>query len=153
MDKLSVQFLAFCLLALLAGGLMALQPPVNSRLASQCSHPLQASVISFGTGCVALIILGSLMKIGLPSANDLSSLPPWAWTGGLIGCYMVTVSLLVAPELGATRWIALVLAGQIAVSLYLDHFGLLGFVKQPINWIRVLGLGLVIAGVILVLRK
>jgi hypothetical protein len=36
---------------------------------------------------------------------------------------MVTVSLLVAPRLGATRWIAFELAGQIALSLVLDHFG------------------------------
>lgn len=132
---------------------MALQPPVNARLAGQCTHPLQASVISFGTGCLALIIIGCLLKVGIPNPSQLGQLPIWAWTGGLIGCYMVTVSLLVAPELGATRWIALVLAGQIVISLYLDHFGLLGFDKQPVNWIRILGIGLVVAGVILVLRK
>ena len=37
-------------LALIAGCVMALQPMVNGRLAGQCGHPLQASIISFATG-------------------------------------------------------------------------------------------------------
>ena len=66
---------------------------------------------------------------------------------------MVTVSLLVAPRMGATRWIALVLTGQIALSILLDHFGLIGFSRQPINWPRLLGIACVIAGVLIVMKN
>lgn len=153
MDKAGL-FTAFLgiALALAAGGVMALQPAVNSRLASQCEHPLQASVISFGTGFLALLLLGIALGIGFPSPAKLSTLPAWAWTGGLLGTYMVTVSLLVAPRLGATRWIALVLTGQILLSLVLDHFGLIGFAKQSISWPRLLGVLCVAVGVILVMK-
>lgn len=141
------------ILALGAGCVMALQPAVNGALAACCGHPLQASIISFATGLVALVIVGLCLRVGTPSIEKLGSLPLWAWTGGLIGTYMVTVSLLVAPKLGATRWIALVLSGQIALSLLLDHFGWLGYAHQPVNWLRLLGIGCLLLGIHLVLRN
>lgn len=140
------------LLALGAGGVMALQPAVNGRLASHCSHKLQASVISFGTGFLALLVVGSVMRIGVPTLSQLQSVPWWAWTGGLLGTYMVTVSLLVAPSLGATRWIALVLASQITLSLALDHFGWLGYARTPVNSMRVLGVICLALGAWLVMK-
>ena len=112
MDKSSILWVVLgVVLALGAGCVMAIQPAVNGRLASQCSHPLQASLISFATGFMALLSISILLGTGLPDFSKLSTLPYWAWTGGLLGTYMVTVSLLIAPKLGAVRWIALVLAG------------------------------------------
>ena len=139
-------------LALIAGCVMALQPMVNGRLAGQCGHPLQASIISFGTGLLALLLVGVSMRVGYPVSSKLQTLPIWAWTGGLLGTYMVTVSLLVAPRLGATRWLALVLAGQIALSLVLDHFGA-GYAQHAISPLRLLGVLCVVAGVYLVMRN
>lgn len=141
------------ILALGAGCVMALQPAVNARLAAVCGHPLQASIISFGTGFVALVVLGSIWRVGLPSMEKLESLPLWAWTGGLLGTYMVTVSLLVAPKLGATRWLILVLAAQTVLALILDHFGWLGFTHQPLTTQRFVGIALFIAGACLVLLR
>jgi transporter family-2 protein len=140
------------LLALAAGGVMALQPAVNGRLASQCSHPLQASILSFATGLLALIVVGLCLRVGVPSVDKLQTLPLWAWGGGVLGTYMVTVSLLVAPKLGATRWIALVLTGQIVLSLILDHFGLIGYARQAFSWTRAAGVLFLVVGVLIVMR-
>lgn len=126
------------LLALGAGGVMALQPAVNGRLSEFCSHNLQASVISFAVGLSTLLILGGALQIGFPQPSQLMQVPWWAWTGGVLGAYMVTVSLWIAPALGATRWIALVLAGQVALSLVLDHFGWLGYAQNPLTLRRLL---------------
>lgn len=140
------------LAALAAGCVMALQPAVNARLSNHCSQPLHASWVSFGVGFAALSGILLLLQIGFPQPSKLATAPWWAWLGGLIGIYMVTVSLLVAPQLGATRWIALVLTGQILLSLVLDHFGLIGFAKQSFNGLRLLGVILLLSGVLLVLR-
>lgn len=154
MEKYSVFIATFGVaLALAAGGVMALQPAVNSKLASQCSHPLQASVISFGSGFLALLAVGIFLKIGWPDPARLVQLPWWAWLGGVLGTYMVTVSLLVAPALGATRWIALVLSAQILLSLVLDHFGLLGFAQHSFTWKRLLGIVLLVTGVVVVMKN
>lgn len=153
MEKFSTLIVILSVVSALgAGCVMALQPAVNAKLSSQCEHPLQASLLSFGTGFLALLLLGLALRIGAPSVTKLQTLPAWAWTGGLMGTYMVTVSLLVAPKLGATRWIALVLTGQIALSLVLDHFGLIGYAKQSFSGLRLLGITCVIIGTILVMR-
>ena len=141
------------ILALGAGCAMALQPAANSKLSSQCGHPLQASIISFTTGLLALIVVGMLLRIGIPTSTNLRTLPAWAWGGGLLGTYMVTVSLTIAPTLGATRWIALVLTGQIVLSLFLDHFGLFGYSQHGLSWQRLVGLFCLATGVVIVLRN
>ncbi|GAB5403310.1 MAG: DMT family transporter [Aureliella sp.] len=148
MDKASAVLASLSIvLALGAGCVMALQPAVNGRLSQFCTHNLQASVISFGVGFAALLIIGCVLQIGVPKLGQLSDVPWWGWTGGLLGAYMVTVSLWVAPSLGATRWIALVLAGQITLSLVLDHFGWLGYAQHPLTLRRVLAVGCLVLGV------
>ncbi|QDV27969.1 hypothetical protein Q31a_63620 [Aureliella helgolandensis] len=154
MERFSYIFAALgSLFALGAGAAMALQPAVNAKLREQCNHPLQASVVSFGVGLLALLGLATLLRVGVPSVERLQTLPAWAWTGGLLGTYMVTVSLLVAPAMGATRWIALVLAGQMVVSLVLDHFGWLGYAQHAFTWPRIFGVLCVVLGVLIVMRN
>lgn len=141
------------LLAVMAGFAMAVQPAANATLAARCEHPLQASIISFATGLLALCIVGAVLRIGLPVPSKFSGLPAWAWLGGLLGTYMVTVSLLAAPKLGAANWVALVVAGQLGLSLALDHFGWIGFRPHPLTWPRFLGACCLAVGVFLVLRS
>ena len=54
------------------------------------------------------------------------------------------------PRLGVATTIILMVAGQLLLSVVLDHFGAMGMPKQPISWGRVAGVGLVIAGVLMV---
>lgn len=146
-------FWLFPLLAVVAGFAMAIQPAANSTLAGRCEHPLQASIISFGTGLIALCLVAIVMRVGWPVPNKFAGLPPWAWLGGLLGTYMVTVSLLVAPKLGAANWIALVVAGQLGLSLVMDHYGWIGFRPHPLTWARLVGACCLAIGVFLVLRS
>ena len=140
-------------LAVLAGFAMAVQPAANGTLAQRCEHPLQASIISFATGLLALCLCAAVMRVGWPAPSRLAGLPFWAWTGGLLGTYMVTVSLLAAPKLGAANWIALVVAGQLGLSLVLDHYGWIGFRPHPLTWPRFVGACCLATGVFLVLRS
>ena len=140
-------------LAVVAGFAMAVQPAANGTLAQRCEHPLQASIISFATGLLALCIVAAALRVGWPELGKFSGLTPWAWTGGLLGTYMVTVSLLAAPKLGAANWIALVVAGQLGLSLVLDHYGWIGFKPHPLTWPRLVGACCLAAGVFLVLRS
>lgn len=140
-------------LAVVAGFAMAFQPAANSTLAQRCEHPLQASIISFATGLIALCIVAVVLRVGWPIPTRFSGLAPWAWTGGLMGTYMVTVSLLAAPKLGAANWIGLVVAGQLGLSLVLDHYGWVGFKPHPLTWTRFLGACCLAAGVFMVLRS
>ena len=58
----------------------------------------------------------------------------------------MTVALLTVRTLGASGLTAAVIAGQLAISVVIDRFGLLGLPKQHIAAPRVLGLVLLVVG-------
>ena len=139
-----------CLLALLAGMLIPLQAGINSRLREYLSSPYYATMISVGVSLIAVIAFCVLSRLPLPSQAAISAVPPWAWTGGLVGVVYVFLVLLLAHKLGATALIAGVVAGQMICSLILDQFGLIGFAQHPLNPGRIAGIVLLIAGVALI---
>jgi transporter family-2 protein len=55
--------------------------------------------------------------------------------------------------LGASGLTAVVITGQLVISVVIDRFGLFGIAKQQIGAPRVIGLLLLAAGVVLVVRK
>jgi transporter family-2 protein len=65
----------------------------------------------------------------------------------------VTVALIAVRTLGASGLTAVVITGQLVISVAIDRFGLLGVERQSIGSQRVLGLVLLAVGVVLVVRK
>jgi hypothetical protein len=63
---------------------------------------------------------------------------------------MVTVSLLAGPKMGATLFFAFVVSSQLVIALLLDHYGWMGYQPIPVTSGRLLGIGLLIAGLITV---
>lgn len=137
-------------LALVAGAFMPLQSGVNSTLALQSSGAIWASLISFVVGSVTLFVIVILARHSWPELASLKSAPWWAWTGGLMGAMFVATSAFLAPRLGAATMIALFVAGQLAMSLILDHLGWATFPQHSINLWRVLGVMMLFGGVLLI---
>ena len=73
--------------------------------------------------------------------------------GGLFGAVYVFVALEAVRTLGVSGLTAVVIAGQLTISVVIDRFGLLGVAKQQIGPARIVGLALLAAGVVLVVRK
>jgi transporter family-2 protein len=59
-------------------------------------------------------------------------------------------STLLAPKIGVAKMAALVIAGQVALSLIADHFGWMGLAVREVDPVRAGGGLLVLAGVVLV---
>lgn len=140
----------YLLVCLLAGALMPLQAGVNAQLARWVGHPVTASLISFAVGTLALFAYTAATRPQLPTLTALSSAPWWVWAGGLFGGVFVTAAAAFAPRLGAATFISITIAGQVLVSILLDHFGVVGFAARPVTAPRLLGVLLLIVGVLLV---
>lgn len=145
------------LFALLAGAALALQSIVNSQARARLgTHPLQATLVNFGTGTIVLTVTCAAAALlwpralGWPSWNTIAQAPLWVWTGGLLGILFVTSSVVLTQPLGAALFFVLVIAGQLAGSLVLDEFGLLGARVIPASPGRIAGVFLVFAGAMLV---
>ncbi|MBB3871925.1 DMT family transporter [Brevundimonas mediterranea] len=140
------------LVVVLAGGATALQAPTNARLASAVASPVNAAFISFAVGTTVLGIVAALMHTR-PDFAAARALPWYAWLGGVYGACFVVAAAWGVPRLGVAMTITLMVGGQLLLSLILDHFGALGVPRQPLNLGRIAGVGLVLAGVLLVRRS
>ena len=72
------------------------------------------------------------------------------WTGGLIGAIVVTSSLIMVPRMGSLLWFAALITGQILASTVLDHFGWLGNPRIVASPTRLIGVGLLLAGLLVI---
>jgi transporter family-2 protein len=135
-----------------AGILVGMQAPVNSRLGRNVGS-VQAATFSFLVGSLALVLIASLFYGGLGSFTNVSKAPWWALFGGLFGAVYVTVAILTVRTLGVSALTAAVIAGQLGAAVVIDRFGLLGVARQPIGAQRIVGLGLLVLGVFLVVRR
>jgi transporter family-2 protein len=137
------------LLSAFAGMLVAMQPPINSKLGSAVGT-FAAATISFMVGTVALLVVTVLA--GGTHLGALRDVPWWYFVGGFIGAVFVASSLVTVRTLGAGGVVAATIAGQLAGSVVIDQFGLLGLEKQPLTVARVAGIVLLAAGVYLIVR-
>ena len=140
-------------LAFFLGGLLPIQVGVNAELAKYINSPILAALVSFLVGGVCLILGALLFKVPLPTLNQVTSLPTWLWGGGMIGAAVVLGSILAGPKIGALALVSLLLAGQLVVSILIDHYGWLGFPIQKINIQRFLGVLLLVGGFLLVQKN
>ncbi len=135
-----------------AGCLVGMQAPINSRLGKTVGS-VQAASFSFLVGTAVLLVIAAFVRGGLGNLGQVGQVPWWALIGGLLGAVYVTVALVAVRTLGASGLTAVVITGQLAISVAIDRFGLLGVARQPVGMQRVLGLVLLVAGALLVVRK
>ncbi|MEM1131829.1 MAG: DMT family transporter [Pseudomonadota bacterium] len=142
----------FLILPILAGVGLALQPLLNTRVATPLGSPLWAAAISFVVGTLGLFLAILAARAAVPELGRFSDVPPVAWSAGLLGAFFVIVTILAVPQIGTASLIALVIAGQIIAAIALDHFGIMQ-VPKPASIERLLGGVILIIGAVLVVRQ
>ena len=137
------------LLGVGAGCLVGMQAPINSRLGRSVGS-VEAATFSFLVGTTALVLILLIARGGIGGLGQVGRAPWWALVGGLLGAVYVSVALVAVRTLGASGLTAVVIGGQLAISVAIDRFGLLGVARQSIGVQRILGLVLLAVGVVLV---
>jgi len=138
-------------LTAVVGGMVALQGPINSQLGKTIGNQ-QAAFFSFLTGTIVLAVIAGLAKGGFGQIAEAKSLAPQYVVGGLLGaCYVSTV-LVTVRTLGAGGIVAATVAGQLTMGVIIDQLGLLGLDKDPISAMKAIGVVLLAAGTLLVVR-
>ena len=134
------------ILALLTGVLNAIHSGTNAQLTHSWARPWWAGVfVCVVSGLVLLLGVG-VTREGFPSGSALGSTPWWAWLGTAIAAMPIIATLLFAGRLGGAAFNGLVVTGTIVFSIFLDHFGLLGFSVHPVSLPRIGGAALMLIG-------
>jgi bacterial/archaeal transporter family-2 protein len=135
-----------------AGGLVAMQAPINSGLGKTIGS-LPAASFSFAIGLVALVGITFVSGEGFGRLGEVGGLSWYYLIGGLLGAVYVTTVLISVRTLGAGGVTAATIAGQLTLSVVLDQLGVLGLAQREITPARVVGVALLAVGVFLVVRN
>jgi transporter family-2 protein len=133
-----------------AGGLIALQAPINAHL-GKSTGSLAAALISFAVGTLALaaIVIISGQAGGVASLTDVS---PVYLIGGLLGAVYVTCALIAVKSVGAGGVAAGTITGQLIASVIVDRIGAFGLAETPLSAARIAGVALLLLGTFLIVK-
>lgn len=143
---------AAVLATVFAGGLIAMQAPINSTLGRSVGS-LPAASVSFAIGLAALVVITMLVGGGFGDLGEVRGLSWYYLTGGVLGAVYVTTALIAVRTLGAGGVTAATIAGQLSLSIVLDRLGVLGLDERALSWERILGVVLLAMGTFLVVRE
>ena len=161
------------LFALVGGLAIGTQPLLNGAL-GRTRGVFEAVFVSITVSYVGVVLLlvlkaGRGLPLGLPfsarSAIALAAavglvaltltmvgrdIAPWYFTAGLLGLLVLLASAFATPILGVGVTTAALTAGQLGVAIIWDQVGVLGLPEVPVSPLRILGMLLVVAGVVLI---
>jgi transporter family-2 protein len=140
-------------LALVAGLAGSIQVAVMGRFGERIGsfEALAANLIFSAIIATAVLLV---LRQSLAGFGDALRSPWWYWVGGGgMGVVVVLSITVVTPRIGAAATIGLLIAGQLAMGVVIDTYGLFGVDKVALSWPRVLGVLLLAAGAVLALRR
>lgn len=136
-------------LAVLAGVAVAFQTSLNAA-AQRVLGPIAVVAISgLVTSAVAFLIL---LFVARPELALTGRAVGFAAASGVLGTIIVGSIAFAAGEGGVARALSLVVGTQLVVGLLLDRLGVFGAGASELSLAKVLGVALILAGGVLVVR-
>ena len=139
-------------LSLLAGLAGSVQAAVMGRFGGRIGV---FEALAFSSAVQAALTAAILVAVRQSGEGYTSGArqPAWMWLDGVMGAFIVLSVTFATPRIGTAATIGLLIAGQLAMGVLIDRFGLFGFAEIGISWPRALGIALLAAGAALSLRK
>jgi bacterial/archaeal transporter family-2 protein len=140
-----MQSIVIIILIGLAGGIaVGVQAPLSSMI-NQRLGPLESIFMVHLGGTLASLI--PLLIYGGGKLGNWRSVPWYALGAGTLGLVVIFSMNYMIPRVGVATALIILLSGQLLTGSVMDHFGLLGTVQRPIDFMRVIGLAVVFLGV------
>lgn len=134
------------LLAALAGAANPGQSAANAELNKQLGNVLVATTFTYLTGLAGVVLLAVFVHRSFPALEKFTSVPWWAWTGGLLSIGATLAGAAFAQRLGSGVFTGITVTSAIVMSIVLDNFGWMGLKQHTATVPRVLGSVLMVVG-------
>jgi len=135
------------LIAVLSGALMSVQGVFNTQVTKTSGMWLASAFVQFTA--LIVCIAAWLIKERTPITSLVLVQPRYMLLGGVIGAF-ITITVIKAMEmLGPAKAVMFIVISQLIVAYVIELFGMFGVDKQPLEWRRVIGMVIAVAGVIL----
>lgn len=133
-------------LVVLAGMGLSVEAGLLGPLGEEIGH-FWATLGIFAIGSL-LLTLGLIFS--RPKLYLMFKQPRWQLTGGILGPIYVVALTVATPHIGVGLTMVGILFGQVATSLIIDHWGLLGSHKRAVDKYRIGALVAILAALWLI---
>lgn len=141
-----MKLLPFVLLSILSGLIIPLQlAMVNAFRQNTHASQIQATFYLYLGGTIASFIMSFLIDDGV-KPTQVHNAQWWMWLTGFLGSFYILFMFIAAPKIGSASTLLWVFLGQMLFATLLAHFGFLGLEVQKVNFLKLVGLGLVTIG-------
>ncbi|MFB4213318.1 DMT family transporter [Shouchella sp. JSM 1781072] len=141
--------LIYLLFPLIAGMGLSIQSAVNGTLGGKIGS-LESAFLTFFTGAILLTIV--VIFFGQGNILEVVHAPFSELLAAVFGVLFLSIMPFVAPRIGVTNAMIMVIIGQLLASVTIDHFGLFGTVQIPFDLQRMIGVALLITAVYFIFK-
>jgi transporter family-2 protein len=144
---------AFAAVIAAAAGLGgAVQIAVQGRLGDRVGS-LEAMATASLIGAALAVVVLLVAHRSLAGVGDAVASPKWMLIGGVMSALIILAITVAGPRIGVVATTAFLIAAQFALAAVIDRYGWFGVERIGFSWPRVLGLGLLVIGAALTLRR
>lgn len=133
--------------ALISGALMSIQGVFNTEVTKSSSMWASASWVQFSALLTCLAVWAFRERENLMNVFQVS--PKYMLLGGVIGAFITFTVIQSMNSLGPARAVMLIVISQLIVAYLIELFGMFGVEKSALEWRKLLGMAIAIAGVVL----
>lgn len=135
------------IIALLSGALMSVQGVFNTEVTKQTSLWVSSAFVQF---TALLVCLGIWLVTDRTSLMTLTEVEhKYMLLSGVIGAFITITVVKAMGSLGPARAAMLIVISQLIVAYAIELLGLFGVDRQPLEWRKVIGMLVSIAGIVI----
>jgi len=139
------------LLALIAGAAISLQATMNAQLGQLLKNALVATTIAFTSSLVFILLGLAAFNREWPQREAIQSVPHYLWfSGGLFSAFAVASFYWLIPKMGIGPMMSYALTGQLLFAIIAGHFGWFQLPITLISPLKLVGVGALILGIVLI---
>ena len=126
---------------------MSIQGVFNTQVTKSSSIWVASAFVQF---TALLVCLAAWLVSDRSSFAALLKVEPrYMLLGGAIGAFITYTVIKGMEMLGPARAVMLIVIAQLIVAYVIELLGLFGTEKQPLEWRKVIGMGIAVAGVVI----
>ncbi|WP_066250697.1 DMT family transporter [Neobacillus drentensis] len=132
--------------AFIGGAFITLQGIANTRISGDIGT-WQAATITQFTGFIMAFII--LMFVRDSNWKDFKQVKPLYLIGGAFAAIVIFSNVASIQRIGVTLSISAILIAQLIITFIIDSNGWFGLKKQKVKLPQLIGIGMMIAGVVI----
>lgn len=135
------------IIALISGALMSVQGVFNTEVTKQTSVWVSASWVQFSALIVCLIAWAFKDRQSFVKLASVDH--KYLLLGGVIGAFITITVIVSMNRLGPAQAALLIVVAQLAIAYIIELFGWFGMEKADFSWVKLTGLLVSVAGIVI----